>query len=224
MQSVRNETHAKPGVFGAMVAVATMLAVSPAFGLAQTPAEVSVVTPAAAEIPAPASGSEPAATVAPAAVLEEAASDVASSPSLVTPEQVYTAMIEAEKRRAKAMRPDPSVPNSVADQWGVQVIRVDNTANGFWLDFRFRVTDAKKALPLFDSRIKPYLESEHSGVKLAVPSAAKVGALRTTNRGHNVKPGKIYNIMFANPGFHVKPGQKVSVVIGDFKVEHLIVN
>jgi hypothetical protein len=101
---------------------------------------------------------------------------------------------------------------------------VDNTADGFWLDFRFRVTDAEKALPLFDSRIKPYLESEQSGVKLAVPSAAKVGALRTTNRGHNVKPGKIYNIMFANPGFHVKPGQKVSVVIGDFKVEHLTVN
>jgi hypothetical protein len=56
-----------------------------------------------------------------------------------------------------------------------------------------------------------------------VPSAAKVGALRTTNRQGNIKPGKIYNIMFANPGYHVKPGQKVSVVIGDFKVEHLTV-
>jgi hypothetical protein len=86
------------------------------------------------------------------------------------------------------------------------------------------VTDVQKALPLFDSRVKPYLESEQSRVKLAVPSGAKVGALRTTNRGRNIKPDKIYTIMFANPGFHVKPGQKVSVVIGDFKVEHLTVN
>jgi hypothetical protein len=149
---------------------------------------------------------------------------VSGPAALLTADQVRAGMEEAEQRRAEAMRPDPSVPKSVAEQWGVEVIRVDNTADGFWLDFRFRVTDAEKALPLFDSRIKPYLESEQSGVKLAVPSAAKVGALRTTNRGHNVKPGKIYNIMFANPGFHVKPGQKVSVVIGDFKVEHLTVN
>jgi hypothetical protein len=189
--------------------------------LAQTaapiPAEPPAVTtpagaPATVQVPPRASAAEP------------VAKDPGATPKLVTPEQVYTAMIEAEKRRAQAMRPDPSVPKSVGEKWGVEVIRVDNTADGFWLDFRFRVTDADKALPLFDSKIKPYLESEKSGVKLAVPSAAKVGALRTTNRGHNVKSGKIYNIMFANPGYHVKQGQKVSIVIGDFKVEHLTVH
>ncbi len=193
MRSENNETQGRSGVLGAVLAIATALALPPAFGLAQTP-----TAPVAVEAPE-------------------------ASPPLVTPEQIYTTMIEAQRHRAKAMRPDPSVPKSVAEQWGVEVIRVDNTAGGFWLGFRFRVTDVEKALPLFDSRIKPYLESERSGVKLAVPTAAKVGALRTTNRGHNIKPGKIYNIMFANPGFHVKPEQRVSVVIGDFKVEHLTV-
>ena len=62
-----------------------------------------------------------------------------------------------------------------------------------------------------------------TGIKLGVPDAAKIGALRTTNRGKNIQPNKIYNIMFSNPGFHVGLGQKVSVVIGDFKAEHMTV-
>ena len=59
---------------------------------------------------------------------------------------------------------------------------------------------------------------------MGVPTAAKVGALRTTNRGGNIKPGKIYNMIFGNVGARVKPGDQVSVVVGDFKVEHLRVN
>ena len=46
---------------------------------------------------------------------------------------------------------------------------------------------------------------------------------RTTNRGHNIKAGKIYSIMFSNPGFVVQPGQPVTVAAGDFKAEHLTV-
>lgn len=138
-------------------------------------------------------------------------------------ERIHTAMIEAEQRRVEAGRPDPAVPPELAEQWGVRVLSVTYTADGFWLDFRFRVIDPDKAAPLFDSRFKPYIESEQSGAKFAVPSAAKVGSLRTTNRGHNIKAGKIYTIMFANPGFHLKPGQKATVGIGDFKVEHLTV-
>jgi hypothetical protein len=86
------------------------------------------------------------------------------------------------------------------------------------------VTDVAKSLPLFDSRIKPYTESEKSGLKLGVPTAAKVGSLRTTNRGGNIKAGKIYNMIFGNVGAQIKPGDKVAVVVGDFKVEHLTVN
>ncbi len=55
------------------------------------------------------------------------------------------------------------------------------------------------------------------------PMAAKVGALRPTNRGKNIKPDKIYYMIFGNPDSYLKPGQKVSVVIGDFRAEHLTV-
>lgn len=147
-----------------------------------------------------------------------------SSQRLVTIEEVYTGMLEAEQRRATMARADPAVDNAkMAKQWGVQVISVSYAADGFWLGFRFRVIDPEKAQTLFDTKVKPYLESEANGVKLGVPNAAKIGALRTTNRGHNVKAGKIYNIMFSNPGFLVQPGQKVTVVAGDFRVENLTV-
>jgi hypothetical protein len=155
------------------------------------------------------------------------ATDAAKTPApgaTLTPEQIYIAMIEAEKKRRALWRPDPAVPKMLAEQWGVQVIGVQLTAGGYWLRFAFRVNDADKAGMLFDNRYKPYLESEQTGVKLGVPSAAKVGALRTTNRQGNIKNGKIYNIMFSNPSAQVQPGQKVSVVAGEFKVEHLTVN
>ncbi len=164
------------------------------------------------------------ASVAQSADERRAQSEALKAKGLVTIEEVYAGMLEAEQTRAAVARVDPGVDNAVmAEKWGVQVISVSYAADGFWLAFRFRVLDPVKANMLFDSKLKPYLESESTGVKLAVPTAAKIGALRTTNRGHNVKAGKIYNIMFSNPGFQVKPGQKVSVVSGDFRVEHLTV-
>jgi hypothetical protein len=54
--------------------------------------------------------------------------------------------------------------------------------------------------------------------------AAKVGAFRTTNRGKNIRGDKNYYMMFANPDRHVKVGDQVTIVIGEFRVEHLAVN
>ena len=159
----------------------------------------------------------------PEAVTGQAA-DAHKTPHLLTREEMLNGMVEAERKRSQAGRPDGAINNKeMLEKWGVQVLYVSYAADGFWLNFRFRVVDPEKSKVLFDSRIKPYLESEVTGVKMAVPSAAKVGALRTTQRGPNIQPNKIYNIMFANPAFHVKPGEKVSVVVGDFKAEHLTV-
>ena len=139
-------------------------------------------------------------------------------------EQLRTEMAAAEKRREEALKPDPAIDNKVlAEEWGVEVIGIQRAAGGYMLDFRFQVVDAKKALPLFDHRIKPYVVASKSDIKLPVPMAAKVGAFRPTNRGKNIKSDKTYYMLFANPDRYVKSGEKVSVVIGDFKAEHLTV-
>ena len=119
---------------------------------------------------------------------------------------------------------EPEQAKQLAAQWGVKLLSLRLSAAGFMMDFRFRVLDADKASPLFDHRNKPYVVVENSNARLPVPMAAKVGAFRPTNRGKNIKADKNYYIMFANPDRHVKAGEKVTLVIGDFKIEGLTVN
>jgi len=176
-----------------------------------------------------ANGEESLANPASKAVVESAAAQSTAdtpeaAPTLLTREQMLEAMIEAERLRSAAARPDPAINNKeMLAKWGVRVLGTSYAADGFWIVFRFHVDDVDKAKPLFDSKIKPYLMSEKTGVKMAVPEAAKIGSLRTTDRGGNIKEQKIYTIMFANPAFQVAPGERVSVVIGDFKAEHMTV-
>jgi hypothetical protein len=88
------------------------------------------------------------------------------------------------------------------------------------VDFRYRVLDAEKAAPLFKRQTKPKLIHEESGKVLAVPEPAKTGALRNSNTPH---VGKIYWMFFGNAGKLVNPGDRVTVVIGDFRADHLVV-
>jgi len=108
------------------------------------------------------------------------------------------------------------------EQWGVRVESIRSTAAGNMIDFRYRILDADKALPLVDRRIKAYLIDEASGASLTVPNTAKVGPLRQTVKYGKPKEDRIYLVIFGNPGKFVKPGNKVTVVIGDFRAENLI--
>jgi hypothetical protein len=105
-------------------------------------------------------------------------------------------------------------------KWGVKVLSIRLSAEGYMLDFRYRVLDSEKAMPLFDRKIKPYLVDEATGAMLVVPEPPKVGALRNTRKP---QPDRNYFILFANPGRYVQKGKQVTVVIGDFKAEHLVV-
>ncbi len=110
---------------------------------------------------------------------------------------------------------------SLREQWGVEVDGIRPSAAGYMLDFRYRVLDAEKARPLLDRRIKPELVVAKSGAVLKVPVPPKIGALRQSAK--HIKEDRSYFILFSNPGKHVLSGDKVSVVIGDFKAENLMV-
>lgn len=119
---------------------------------------------------------------------------------------------------------DEQRAKEIADTLGVELISLRLTAAGYMIDFRFRVLDVEKANVFFDSRIKPLLLVEKSHAKLPVPMAEKVGALRTTNRGKNIKPNKNYYIVFGNPDAHVKSGEKVTMLLGDVQIKDLTVH
>jgi len=105
-------------------------------------------------------------------------------------------------------------------EWGIEIMFVRQTAAGYMLEFRYKVVDAEKAKALFERQIKPMLTHTESGAKLIVPTPAKTGALRNSNPP---KDGNTYWMFFANPGQLVKPGQHVSIEIGDFLAENLVV-
>ena len=109
----------------------------------------------------------------------------------------------------------------VEETWGIQVRSLRRTAAGHLLDFRFKVLDPDKAAQLLKREDKPYLIDQASGKKLIVPSMPKIGALRPTA----IKPeaNRVYFILFSNPGDLVKKGSQVSIVIGNFKIEDLMV-
>jgi hypothetical protein len=121
-----------------------------------------------------------------------------------------------EKDAAKAV----VKPNPLAEKWGIEVTSIRMSVHNYMVDFRFRVLDAKKADALFVRQTKPYLVDQKTGKVLAVPNTAKVGPLRNSNKP---KEGKIYWMFFGNRGKLVKAGDKVSVVIGEFKAENLVV-
>lgn len=107
------------------------------------------------------------------------------------------------------------------DEWGVEIVAIRYSADGYMLDFRYKVLDSEKAAQLGDRRIKPYLIEEKTGAMLIVPTPAKVGSLRQSS--HGMKEGRVYFMLFANPGRRVQPGDLVTVVVGDFRAERLVV-
>ncbi|MFC1845332.1 hypothetical protein ACFLZ5_11180 [Thermodesulfobacteriota bacterium] len=111
---------------------------------------------------------------------------------------------------------------SIEEKWGVKVEALRISAAGNLVDFRYRIVDPEKASYLVDRRNKPYMIDNKSGKVLSVPTTAKVGPLRQTVRYGLPKKDRIYFILFGNPHI-LKPGDKVSVVIGDFKVEDLVI-
>ena len=109
---------------------------------------------------------------------------------------------------------------NLAEQWGIEVASIRLSTHDHMIDYRYRVLDADKAADLFKRQIKPFLVHQKSGKVLAVPETAKLGPLRNSNIPQE---GKIYWMFFGNSGNLVKAGDEVTVVIGEFRVENLIV-
>jgi hypothetical protein len=110
--------------------------------------------------------------------------------------------------------------DDLRDLWGVEIVRLNLTAYGHMVDFRFRVLDPVKAKPLLERNVDAHLVDEATGKALAVPDAPKTGRLR--NKGVP-ETGRVYFVLFQNQGGLLEKGDRVSVVIGGFRAEGLTV-
>ncbi len=98
--------------------------------------------------------------------------------------------------------------------YGIKVNLVGVTAAGGLVDLRFTVVDQAKALHiLHDSTVMPVLLVEPSGAVIRAPTGMR----------HKVTllDGGNYFILYSNPGGAVQAGTRVSVVIGDVRLEPL---
>ena len=105
--------------------------------------------------------------------------------------------------------------------WGVDSLAVKWTESGEVIRFTYRVLDADKAKTLNDKKAEPFLIDPKAQVKLVVPSLEKVGQLRQSS---TPQAGKSYWMAFSNKGRLVKRGDRVSVVIGRFRADGLVVD
>jgi hypothetical protein len=105
--------------------------------------------------------------------------------------------------------------------WGVDSLSVKWTESGEVIRFTYRVVDADKAKVLNDKKNEPFLVDPQAGVRLVVPSLEKVGQLRQSSPP---EAGKSYWMAFSNKGRRVKRGDRVSVVIGRFRADGLVVD
>jgi hypothetical protein len=109
---------------------------------------------------------------------------------------------------------------SVEERFGIEVVALRTSAAGHMLDFRYRVVDLDKAMLFFREDIKPYVVDQKTGKSLTVPVPAKLGPMRPT--GRNPKLGITYWMFFGNPGL-IKPGDLITLVVGDYRLENLMV-
>lgn len=112
-----------------------------------------------------------------------------------------------------------SVSNSEKD-FGIKVVSLRPTAGGQMLDFRFRVVDPEKAKAVLDKNKKAFLMDSKTGKMLPVP-VSKAGPMRQTTL--QPEAGRIYFMLFSNPGELVKEGGRVSLVIGDFRKDDILI-
>lgn len=107
----------------------------------------------------------------------------------------------------------------VLEQWGVEVLSLRSTAAGYFLDLRYRVLDPLKAQSLADSKKEAYVLDPASQAKTIVAEGPTVGQLR--ERGRPLIADKVYSIVFANPAKRIGPGMKVTLVVGDLRLDNV---
>ncbi|MFB0535361.1 MAG: hypothetical protein ACETWR_10290 [Anaerolineae bacterium] len=102
---------------------------------------------------------------------------------------------------------------ALEEKYGIRFTFLAVTADGGLLDLRYRVLDVGKAKNFGHyTETTPMLIAEDSG-----------RTVQTTAMGmhnHRVEAGYTYHILYRNTANAIKSGSKVTVAIGDLKLEH----
>jgi hypothetical protein len=106
--------------------------------------------------------------------------------------------------------------DGLVQQSGVKITLVAVTGDGGLVDLRFKVVDPERANGVHDPATPPGVVDEDSGL---------VVHELLMNHAHTgpYKAGVTYYLVFNNPGNWVHHGSRVSVMLGNAQVEHVLV-
>ena len=105
--------------------------------------------------------------------------------------------------------------------WGIDIVGVRRVSSGYMLRFDYRVLDPDKAGVLVDRKAKAYVIDEATHTALAVPAMENIGELRQVAP---LEASRTYYMIFGNPGGLVKRGGRVTIVVGNFRAEGVVVD
>ena len=106
--------------------------------------------------------------------------------------------------------------SGLAEASGVQIVYVAITGGGGLIDLRYQVIDPDKANAVHDENYPPTLVDEATGL---VVNSLLMGHSHTGT----FNAGQTYYMIFENPGNIVQSGNKVSVLLGNAEVDHVVV-
>ncbi len=159
--------------------------------------------------PPRAQGATPAVQSAPAAESASAATpETSAKPSVTSAPSTYRPAAPRREREYYGIF------------WGIDSLSVKAAESGELIRFTWRVLDPSKARLLNDEKIEPFLIDPAAQVKLVVPEVPFMGKMRVKN---TPEAGASSWMAFSNPGNAVKRGDRVNVVIGQFRVNGLVV-
>ncbi len=104
----------------------------------------------------------------------------------------------------------------IEEKFGVRFTFVATTANGGFIDLRYRIVDSGKARNFGHyTETSPMIVNEKTG---AIVDVTRMGL-----HNHRVEPGRIYYVLFRNTGNSMQRGDRVTLQVGDLKLENVIV-
>jgi hypothetical protein len=99
---------------------------------------------------------------------------------------------------------------------GVKITQVALTGGGGLIDLRYKVIDPNKAHALHEPRTPPALVDERTGLVIDQ-------LLMNHSHSGEFKPAVTYYLVFENIGNWVHRGSRVTVLLGNAQVEHVVV-
>jgi hypothetical protein len=157
------------------------------------------------------------------------------------PEPATTAEPATASEPAVAVVPTATAPATpIEEKWGLQVSSISLTNAEGAVDLRYTVLAPEKTALLTGTNAEVYLIDQASGTKLPMFTAAPDGAAPATVPPRTVRrmmrqagifppppnrllAGKTYSLQIPNWGQALKRGAKVTVVVGNVRVEDLTV-